>query len=150
MPTTVTTYNTFVAGNKARASEMNANLDNHRGTLVPINSDTSTASDATHDLGQATHQWRDLYVSRNIYQAGSPVASVANVQSAYWPISAQCERATVNGHIQCAAFLADTDTGLCFNIPLSSYVTGNNVKVILKGYSNTTLSAVVRTETYLF
>jgi len=63
MPTTITAYNTFTANTKARASQVNANFDNHRGTLVPINSNTATASNLTHDLGSTEHRWRNGYVS---------------------------------------------------------------------------------------
>jgi len=64
MPNTITSYTTFVAGTKARASEVNANFSNYRGTLVPINSDTASASDKTHDLGQPSHSWKDFYTQK--------------------------------------------------------------------------------------
>lgn len=61
MPTTITTYNTFVKDTKARATEANNNFSNHRGTLVPINTDTASASDGVHDNGTAEHRWRVGY-----------------------------------------------------------------------------------------
>ena len=60
---TVTSFFTFTAGTKAKATEMNTNLTNFRGFFVPINSDTQTASDNTHDLGSTDHRWRYLYVT---------------------------------------------------------------------------------------
>ena len=64
MPSTITAYTTFVAGNTIKSSEVNANLSNHRGTLVPINSDTATASDGTHDLGSTEHKWNNAYINK--------------------------------------------------------------------------------------
>ncbi len=57
MPSTVTGYYTFVAGTKARASQVNANFANHRGDLLPINENTASASDMTHYNGQTDHRW---------------------------------------------------------------------------------------------
>lgn len=77
MPTTITGYNTFAANTKARASEMNANFSNHRGTLLPINTNTATASDSSHDLGSTEHRWRDLYADSINLQGAT---STANLQ----------------------------------------------------------------------
>jgi len=57
MPTTITVYNTFVKNTAARATEVNTNFDNHRGTLVPINPLTAASTDLTHDLGHETKRW---------------------------------------------------------------------------------------------
>lgn len=86
MPNTITSYTTFVANTKARASQINANFSNHRGTLVPINSDTTTASTLTHDLGSSEHKWNNLYVG-NIrrYQT---VASTITAAASYFAVSA--------------------------------------------------------------
>lgn len=59
---TVTTYYTFSANTKARASQVNANFSNHRGHNIPINTNTATASDNTHDLGASDHYWRSAYL----------------------------------------------------------------------------------------
>lgn len=71
MPNTITAYNTFSAGTKARASQVNTNFSNHRGTLVPINENTATASDNTHDLGQSDRRWKDLYLGSNAHIDGA-------------------------------------------------------------------------------
>lgn len=70
MPNTITVYNTFVAGTKARATEVNQNFDNYRGHLVPIEEDTAAASDGTHNLGAPDHEWKSLYLSENPYVSG--------------------------------------------------------------------------------
>jgi len=62
MPNTITSYTTFVAGTRARAAEVNTNFSNYRGDLIPINTDTATASDSVHDLGGSSHRWKDFYV----------------------------------------------------------------------------------------
>lgn len=61
MPNTITNYYTFSPGTKARSSEVNANLDNHRGTLVPINTNTASSSHLTHDIGSSEHRWNVGY-----------------------------------------------------------------------------------------
>lgn len=70
MPTTITSYVTMVAGTKARASHVNTNFSNHRGTLIPINEDTQSASDATHDLGSSEHRWRNIYLQNAPFVGG--------------------------------------------------------------------------------
>lgn len=70
MPATITAYHTFTGGTKARATQVNTNFNNHRGTLVPINSDTQTASDNTHDLGSTEHRWARAYINVGSWQQG--------------------------------------------------------------------------------
>jgi len=60
MPSTITSFVTFVAGEKAKAGEVNTNFSNFRGDRVPINSDTQTASNNAHDLGVSSHRWKDI------------------------------------------------------------------------------------------
>lgn len=63
MPTTatITTFYTFTANTKAKASEMNTNFSIFRGHIVPIEPLTITSSDITYDLGSAEHSWRGCY-----------------------------------------------------------------------------------------
>ena len=69
MPSTITAYTTFVAGTKAKATEINNNLSNHRGTLLPITEATATVSDLTYDLGTSEHPWRETYTNNiNFHQ----------------------------------------------------------------------------------
>lgn len=63
MASTITSYTTFVAGTKARASEVNNNFSNHRGDLPPIYEDTATASDGVHNLGTSDHRWLTVYAN---------------------------------------------------------------------------------------
>lgn len=76
MPDTITSYNTFAASTKARASEVNTNFSNHRGTLVPINSDTATASTNTHDFGSEEHRWRNAYLGKIDFRSSTNTASL--------------------------------------------------------------------------
>jgi len=62
MPSTITSFTTFISGTKAKSGEVNANFDNFRGTRVPINPDSVSASDLTHDLGTDKHRWNVGYV----------------------------------------------------------------------------------------
>jgi hypothetical protein len=63
MPNTITTYNTFSGGTKARATQVNQNFSNHRGILLPINEDSASASHNTHDLGSSDHRWLTAYAN---------------------------------------------------------------------------------------
>ena len=76
MPTTITSYTTFTAATKAKSSEVNTNFSNHRGTLLPINDDTATASDGTHDLGSDEHRWNDAYVNSIDFETSTNTASL--------------------------------------------------------------------------
>lgn len=77
MPSTITSYTTFVANTKARAAELNNNLSNHRGTLLPIEADTAAASDLEHDLGSTEHRWKDVYCQRVIKTSLSGTTTAA-------------------------------------------------------------------------
>lgn len=76
MPTTITAYNTFVANTKARASEVNTNFNNHRGTLLPINTDTASASDLSHNLGSDEHRWNGAFVGSIDFETSTSTASI--------------------------------------------------------------------------
>jgi hypothetical protein len=62
MADTITGYTTFTPGTLIESAKVNENFSNHRGDLVPINSDTATASDNTHDLGSPSHRWSELFL----------------------------------------------------------------------------------------
>ena len=57
MASTITSFFTFVPGTKAKASQVNTNFLNYRGDILPINTDTTTASNFTHKLGTSDHRW---------------------------------------------------------------------------------------------
>jgi hypothetical protein len=61
MPNTITEFNVFTPGTKARSNQVNTNFTNYRGTILPINSDTASASHLTHDLGSAEHRWKTAF-----------------------------------------------------------------------------------------
>ncbi len=63
MADTITAFYTFEPKELIRSARVNTNFSNFRGDLVPINTNTATASDLTHDLGQADHRWQEGYVS---------------------------------------------------------------------------------------
>lgn len=62
MPTTITSFVTFIPGTKAKATEVNTNFSNFRGDFLPINTDTASASNRSHDLGSTDHYWTQCYV----------------------------------------------------------------------------------------
>jgi len=67
MANTIAGYTTFVALTQAKSAQVNENFSNHRGDLAPINTDTATASDNTHDLGVSTYRYKDSYVAGAMY-----------------------------------------------------------------------------------
>lgn len=76
MPDTITAFNVFAPGTKARSSEVNVNFNNYRGNLLPINATTATASDMTHDLGSDSHRWRYGYLGTVDLKSSTSTASL--------------------------------------------------------------------------
>lgn len=67
MPTSITAYTTFTSGTTISSSEVNTNFSNHRGDLIPINTDTATASNLTHGIGTAEHRYAESFVEKVNY-----------------------------------------------------------------------------------
>lgn len=63
MPETITTFHDFVPGTPARANQVDENFANYRGTILPVNTNTASASNLTHNLGAADHRWNMFYGS---------------------------------------------------------------------------------------
>src|SRR5688572_13119492 len=62
MPETITSYYSFSAGTKARSSQVNSNFSNYRGTLLPIDPNTSAAADLTYNLGSPEYYFLQAYL----------------------------------------------------------------------------------------
>lgn len=62
MPETITAFYSFSSGTKARSSYVNANFTNYRGTILPIDPNTSTASNNTYNLGSSEWRWLTGYM----------------------------------------------------------------------------------------
>lgn len=58
---TITSFYSFTANTKARASQVNGNFDVFRGHFLPIDPNTQTASHNTYDLGSTEYRWRAGY-----------------------------------------------------------------------------------------
>ena len=76
MPSSITTYHTFAAGTKARASQVNTNFSNYRGDILPINEDTASSSNSTHDLGKSDHRWRTVFADEVNFTTSTSTAGV--------------------------------------------------------------------------
>lgn len=76
MPSTITTFHTFAAGTKARASQVNTNFSNVRGDFLPINENTASASDMTHTLGATDHRWAGAFLGYADFKANTTTAGV--------------------------------------------------------------------------
>ena len=58
---TITAFYSFTAGVRPRVSQINNNFDVFRGHIIPISTDTQTASDGSFDFGSSVHRWRNTY-----------------------------------------------------------------------------------------
>lgn len=59
---TITSFYTFAANTKARATYVNTNFSNFRGHLIAIDPNTATAATTeTYDLGSTEYRWRTGY-----------------------------------------------------------------------------------------
>lgn len=76
MPSTITTFYTFTAATKARASQVNANFDNFRGDILPINETSASASDSTHHLGAPDHRWLRAYINYADFKGATSTNSI--------------------------------------------------------------------------
>jgi hypothetical protein len=73
---TITSFFTFVANTKAKASQANTNFSNFRGHIIPIEPLTATASDLSHDLGSDEHRWNVGYMGSLDLETSTTTASV--------------------------------------------------------------------------
>ena len=81
MPNTITTYTTFRFSTRMRAEEVNANFNNHRGTLLPIAESTATSLDDTYDMGTSTKRWSTIYSKKIVTNIGQ--WQVGDIKSRY-------------------------------------------------------------------
>lgn len=58
---TITAFNTFSRLTTIRSADVNDNFTIFRGHSLPVNTDTASSSDLTHDLGAPTHRWMNIY-----------------------------------------------------------------------------------------
>jgi len=62
---TITSFYSFVAGTKARATQVNTNFSQLRGHIIAIDPNTAAAAPTnTYDLGSEEYYWRSLYAKR--------------------------------------------------------------------------------------
>ena len=62
---TITTFYEFTPQTVIKSSYVNANFQNFRGHILPINTDSASSSNYTHDLGAPDHYWRSSYVQEH-------------------------------------------------------------------------------------
>lgn len=58
---TITSFYSFAARTVIASSEMNTNFSVFRGHILPVTTDTATASNNTYDLGSSEYAWRMIY-----------------------------------------------------------------------------------------
>jgi len=143
MPNTITAYTTFNAGTKARSGEVNSNFLNHRGTLIPINTNTATAADRIFDLGTSEHRWRELWIDK--IRINSSTVTGASLTIVGTPATAGAMEFRIGALTACVMDPGgiNRDKSLPFNFrPSSGSPTDHNQWVNAAGVlSNVTLGA---------
>jgi hypothetical protein len=146
---TITAFYTMVAGNRAKASEANTNWSAFRGHLIPVNPDTQTSSNQLHDLGATDHNWRRLYLKEPPFVNNTQLGKIRipNVFDGSTPPDIVDDQDDLSR----VAFPTshDTDVRFQFIVP-DEYVPGNRIALTLKGYPETSGSAVVETTSRLY
>lgn len=149
MPTTITVYNDFQGTQRAYADDVDENFSNHRGTLLPIEENTAAASDNSHDLGSTDHRYRTAYLAQVPYVNG--------IQTNRFPISqvfdgsVPTELVDPIGELDRIAFPYDRDTDIQFDFVVPPHYTpGQRIGLSLRGYPETTGSAVFYSTARLF
>ena len=146
---TITTYHDFEALQRARASEVDYNLANHRGHVIPINTDTASSSNNTHDLGATDHQWRSAYLQNPPYVGGVQLNKI-EIGNVYGGSVPPYDVAPV-GNLGRVGFLGDLDTDVRFEFLVPpQYRVGQRISLNMKGYPETTGSAVFYSTTHLY
>ena len=69
MPDTITSHITFTPDTTASSVEVNQNFSNMRGTLLPIEENTTTASNNSHDIGSTDHRWDNAYCNEIFFSS---------------------------------------------------------------------------------
>lgn len=135
-PATITAIHTFVAGTKARAGQVNTNFSNLRGHMLPLSSDTQTASHQTHDLGAPDHHWRRIYAKEPLVINGNQLGKIQimNLVDGSSPTDIVEHPALID----VTAFRFDETTGVAFQfIVPDEYISGNRLSISLRGYCET-------------
>lgn len=79
---TITSYYTFSANTKARASQVNFNFSIYRGHNIPIDPNTATGSDNNYNLGSKEYRWANLY-TQNVHLGNTSTNNaILNIDSA--------------------------------------------------------------------
>lgn len=133
---TITSYVTLVPGTKARASDVNSIFQNYRGHIVPVNTDTATASHETHDLGASDHEWRTVYLHK------SPKISNLHVGVMEVPIlldgSVGVDTVLDASWLTRAGMPKDKDTAVVFQFIVPRWYTpGSRISLGVSGYLET-------------
>ena len=71
MADTLTAFYTFTPNTTAQSAQVNNNFSLLRGTLIPIDENTSTGSDNTYNLGTVDYRFANAYIAQNVY-LGTP------------------------------------------------------------------------------
>lgn len=68
---TITSWNVFSPDTLIESAKVNSNFDVFRGHIIPVNPNTSAASDNTYDLGSADYRWRNIYAQNIIFASAT-------------------------------------------------------------------------------
>lgn len=138
---TITSFFVFTPGTKAKASEVNTDLQTWRGHIIPVNTDTATGSDNTHDLGATDHRWRRIYLGEPPYVNGSQLGKIP--VPCVFDGSVATDRVNPIDDLELVGFptSGDTEVKFSFVVP-SEYKPGNRIGLTFRGFSETTGSTI--------
>lgn len=74
---TITSFYTFAAGSKARATQVNDNFSVFRGHIIPVDPNTIASANVTYDLGSDRNRWRTAYVQSIDFDRSTSTASAS-------------------------------------------------------------------------
>lgn len=139
MANTITAFHTFTPNTKAKSAEVNTNFSNFRGDLVPINTDTASASNATHDLGTSDHKWRKIHAESGYWTVGD--VKYHHTYNGLCPIGEGwfiCDGSTINSTNYDAQHSTGSWTTFIGSSPLQNLVSPNNLNRYMYGITATT------------
>ena len=150
---TATDVITFVAGTKARATQVNSMFGLFRGNLVPIDGSLSAAASNAYDLGASDGLWRTAYLKQPPYVDGNQMdlVPVEYLRDGPNPPPLLGQSTTTFWDMDLVGFphTVDRDARFSFVVP-PGYVQTNRIALNVRGYALTTGNMVLNADVALF
>jgi hypothetical protein len=149
MPETITGFNVFTPGTKAKATQVNTNFATRRGTFLPMKEDTATASHQEHDLGNSSYYWRSIYLKNPPFINGVQASRFEVPILVAGEVPPDDVDDVANQSLLAFPRALDTDVRFSFMVP-QDYAPGNRISLLFGGYSETSPGFRIQTEAALY